>query len=66
MQDYEPKGTRLILTNEKGFHLEIWKAVEDDNIHVWQSLYGNEDVYVMSMTRHQVADIIYKLETMLE
>lgn len=67
MREVDPtEGTRLVLTNENGFHLEIWKSKLDEKIHVWQTMYGGEDVYIMSMTRHDVADIIYQLETMLE
>jgi len=60
------KGTRLVLTNDKGFHLEIWKPDVQDKAHVWQKMYGEEDVYVMSITREDIADMIYTLETMLE
>lgn len=67
MERVDPtEGTRLVLSNAKGFHLEIWKPKADNKIHVWQTMYGEEDVYIMSMTRHDVADMIYQLETMLE
>ncbi len=66
MEDYTKEGARLILTNDKGFHIELYKPLEDDRIHVWQTLYDQEDVYVMAMTRHDIANMIYQLETMLE
>lgn len=60
------KGTRLVITNEKGFHIEIWKPDVDDKAHVWQRMYGEEEIYVMTLSRQDIADMIYQLETMLE
>lgn len=67
MKEADPtEGVRLVITNEKGFHLEFWKPQVDDKIHLWQTLYDEEDVYVMSFNRHDIANMIYQLESMLE
>lgn len=59
-------GTRLVISNDKGFHLEIWKPDADTKAHIWQKMYGEEELYVMAITRDDIADMIYQLETMLE
>ena len=57
----QPEVKVLSLKNTEGFHLSFEQKEGDKNTRVYQHLYG-EEVFVMTMTRNQVADIIYALE----
>ena len=50
--------------NGSGFEIIFEKEDGVDDIRVWQLLYG-ESVYVMSIDRHKLADLIYNLEDLL-
>jgi hypothetical protein len=65
-EDYIGKEMKtLTMTNEEGFCLDFEQLEGMDEVRIFQRLYG-ETVYVMTMDRHKVADLIYKLEDFLE
>jgi|TARA_R110000744_G_scaffold968_2_gene3553 hypothetical protein len=54
----------ISISNGSGFEIIFEKEDGVDDIRVWQLLYG-ESVYVMSIDRHKLADLIYNLEDLL-
>jgi len=51
----------LSLKNTEGFHISFEQKEGEDQTRVYHHLYG-EEVFVMTMTRNQVVDVIYALE----
>jgi hypothetical protein len=56
--------TEISLSNNSGFKIIFEKQEGFDDIRVWQKLYG-ETVFIMSVDRHDFADLLYKLEDLL-
>jgi len=54
----------LSLKNGEGFEIVFEKEQDRDDVRVWQKLYG-ETVFLMSIDRHALGDLIYALEDML-
>jgi hypothetical protein len=54
----------LSLKNGEGFEIVFEKEEDRDEVRVWQKLYG-ETVFLMSIDRHSLGDLIYALEDML-
>jgi hypothetical protein len=54
----------LSLKNGEGFEIVFEKEEDIDEVRVWQKLYG-ETVFLMSIDRHALGDLIYALEDML-
>lgn len=54
----------LSLKNTDGFHISFEQKEGEDKTRVYHHLYG-EEVFVMTMERDQVADVIYALEDFL-
>jgi hypothetical protein len=54
----------LSLKNGEGFEIVFEKEEDRDEVRVWQKLYG-ETVFLMSIDRHALGDLIYALEDML-
>lgn len=54
----------LSLKNGEGFEIVFEKEQDRDEVRVWQKLYG-ETVFLMSIDRHSLGDLIYALEDML-
>ena len=54
----------LSLKNGEGFEIVFEKEENRDEVRVWQKLYG-ETVFLMSIDRHALGDLIYALEDML-
>lgn len=52
------------LSNSNGFEIIFEKQEGFDDIRVWQNLYG-ETVFIMSVDRHKLADLLYNLEDLL-
>jgi len=68
--DFEPEEfphkevKELSLSNGSGFEIVFEKQEGFDDVRVWQKLYG-ETVFIMSIDRHKLADLIYNLEDLL-
>tara|TARA_B110000908_G_C10211185_1_gene430324 strand:+ start:209 stop:418 length:210 start_codon:yes stop_codon:yes gene_type:complete len=64
--DSSPKKEvkEVSLSNGEGFELLIEKEEDREDVRVWQKIYG-ETVFVMTIDRHSLADLIYALEDML-
>jgi len=56
-----PEVKVLSLKNTEGFHISFEQKEGEDQTRVYHHLYG-EEVFVMTMTRNQVVDVIYALE----
>jgi len=54
----------LSLKNGEGFEIVFKKNQDIEDVRVWQKLYG-ETVFLMSIDRHALGDLIYALEDML-
>jgi len=54
----------LSLKNGEGFEIVFEKNQDIEDVRVWQKLYG-ETVFLMSIDRHALGDLIYALEDML-
>ena len=54
----------LSLKNTEGFHISFEQKENEQNTRVYHHLYG-EEIFLMTMTREQVSDIIYALEDFL-
>lgn len=54
----------LSLKNGEGFEIVFEKKEDIEDVRVWQKLYG-ETVFLMSIDRHALGDLIYALEDML-
>ena len=54
----------LSLKNGEGFEIVFEKEEDRDEVRVWQKRYG-ETVFLMSIDRHSLGDLIYALEDML-
>jgi hypothetical protein len=54
----------LSLKNGEGFEIVFEKKEDRDDVRVWQKLYG-ETVFIMTIDRHSLGDLIYALEDML-
>lgn len=52
------------VSNSSGFEIVFEKQEGFDDIRVWQKLYG-ETVFIMSIDRHEFADLLYNLEDLL-
>ena len=63
--EYSDKEVKeLSLKNGEGFEIVFEKREDIDDVRVWQKLYG-ETVFLMSIDRHALGDLIYALEDML-
>jgi len=64
-EEYSDKEVKeLSLKNGEGFEIVFEKKEDRDDIRVWQKLYG-ETVFIMTIDRHSLGDLIYALEDML-
>jgi hypothetical protein len=64
-EDFPHKEVKEIsLSNNNGFEIIFEKQEGFDDIRVWQKLYG-ETVFIMSVDRHDLADLLYNLEDLL-
>jgi len=59
-----PLPKTLTLKSTEGFHLSFEQKEGEDGLRLYQHLYG-ERVYLMSIGRERIADIIYALEDFL-
>ena len=63
--EYSDKEVKeLSLKNGEGFEIVFEKSQDRDDVRVWQKLYG-ETVFIMTIDRHSLGDLIYALEDML-
>lgn len=63
--EYSDKEVKeLSLKNGEGFEIVFEKKEDRDDVRVWQKLYG-ETVFIMTIDRHSLGDLIYALEDML-
>jgi hypothetical protein len=69
--DYNPEEfsnkevKELSIKNGEGFEIVFEKSEGFEDVRVWQKLYG-ETVFLMSLDRHALGDMIYALEDLLE
>lgn len=64
-EEYSDKEVKeLSLKNGEGFEIVFEKKEDRDDVRVWQKLYG-ETVFIMTIDRHSLGDLIYALEDML-
>lgn len=56
---------RWLLCYGEGFEIVFEKSEGFEDVRVWQKLYG-ETVFLMSLDRHALGDMIYALEDLLE
>jgi hypothetical protein len=61
----EKEIKELKLSNGEGFEIVFEKSEDVDDVRVWQRLYG-EVIFLMSIDRHALGDLIYALEDLLE
>lgn len=65
--DFESKEAKsLLLESEGGFKLRFTRWIDDPSrMELYQEVYG-EDLFIMSLTRSELVDFIYKLESLLD
>lgn len=56
----------LKFESDNGFKLRFHRNIDDPSkILLYQEVY-EEDLYIMEITRHELGDFIYKLESLLD
>jgi nitrogen regulatory protein PII-like uncharacterized protein len=53
------------LTNDEFFSLRIENDPDEDGVHIVQE-FGDQDVYVMTLDKEAMVELIYQLTSMLD
>lgn len=66
-EDFEQReAISLRFESDNGFKLRFNKFIDDPTqILIYQEVYG-EDLYIMKLSRHELGEFIYKLESLLD
>ena len=64
-EDFPDKEVKILsLKNTDGFHISFEQKEDENGARVYHHLYG-EEVFIMSMTREDIGNVIYALEDFL-